>query len=616
MAVPYYVSALLSGSVWGNNRTGVTLTYTFWNNLPGYYSASDDEARNFQPFTAEMRDAVRDVLAQVSSICNITFSEIAPVNTAQLGFAQANLGAGVGAWAYYPGSGGLAGDVWTNNYYADSRDVAHGDWGFSTLLHEIGHALGLKHSFEGGSRLTGAEDTSRYTVMSYTDIFNAESFMLYDIAALQYLYGANMTYHTGNDTYALLSGHAYTIWDAGGTDTLDGSALSASLKIDLNAGRFSSVGMTDNIAIAYGVTIENANGGSGNDTIYDNAAANIIRGGGGNDTIYGGAGNDYFDGGTGTDTLVYTVAQTSFSFTVLDAVTLVAVSVTMGTDTWTNIENFTFSNGAFSFVQLAAMAGSGDPGTPDPPVPPATGDLVLTGDAAANTLTGDAGNDTLNGLGGNDILRGMDGSDLLDGGFGTDRMFGGFGDDIYYADMRGDAVTELAGQGTDTVHAFFNYTLGNNLENLVLEGTLGLKGTGNALGNALTGNGANNALYGVNGDDVLDGGGGNDLLVGGKGADTFLFMAATQGGIDTVQDFKVAQGDRIDISDLLTGYDPLADALTDFVDMRTVGRTTQVWVDADGTGTASSFTHVATLSAVTGLSDEAADVANGVLIVS
>ncbi|MEZ0261391.1 MAG: M10 family metallopeptidase C-terminal domain-containing protein [Alphaproteobacteria bacterium] len=617
MAVPYYVSALNSGYVWANNKTGVTLTYTFWNSLPSYYSSYDDEARSFQPFTAAMKDAVRDVLAQVSSICNITFQEVAPSSSAQLGYAQAYLGSGTAAWAYYPGTT-FGGDVWSNNLYDDSHDVAHGDFGFATLLHETGHALGLKHSFEGSSRLIGAEDTSRYTVMSYTDVFNAESYMLYDIAALQHLYGANMTYHAGNDTYALLSGHAYTIWDAGGADTLDGSAMTGGLKLNLNAGKFSSVGLTDNIAIAYNVTIENANGGSGSDTIWDNTAGNTIRGNGGNDTIYGGAGNDYFDGGLGTDTLIYTVAQTSFTFTLVDSVTLLAVSTTMGSDTWTNFESFSFSNGVFSFAQLEAMAGSGDTDPnpdPDPDPPPATGDLVLTGDAYANALMGDTGNDTLNGLGGSDTLRGMDGSDLLDGGFGTDRMFGGFGDDVYYADLRGDAMTELAGQGTDTVHAFYGLTLALNIENLVLEGTV-LNGTGNGLNNALTGNASGNFLYGVNGDDVLDGGLGNDTLTGGRGADTFIFLGATAGGIDSVADFRVAQGDSLDISDLLTGYDPLADVLTDFVDMRTVGSSTQVWVDADGAGTAAGFTQVAVLRGVTGLSNEADDVARGLLVVS
>lgn len=607
MADPYYVTALKSGYVWANNKTGVTLTYTFWDAAPSYYTASDAETNNFQPFTDEMKDAVRDVLAQVSAICNITFNEVAPTNAAQLGYAQALLDPGTAAWAYYPGTQ-WGGDVWSSNRYADSHDVAPGEYGFSTLLHETGHALGLKHSFEGRNALTGAEDTSRYTVMSYTDVFNAESYMLYDIAALQSLYGANMNYATGDDNYALLSGHAYTIWDAGGNDTLDGSALSDNLVLNLTAGKFSSAGLTDNIAVAFGVTLENANGGSGNDRIYDNGANNAINGGAGNDTLYGGAGNDTLDGGIGTDNMVYTGLRSLFSFSILDADTLTATSAAFGSDTISAVENFVFNDGTFTFAQLEALAN----GTPLPPA----GDLTLDGTTGIDRLTGDTGNDTLAGFEGNDTLTGLGGNDFLDGGFGADKMLGGTGDDTYYIDSVSDRVTELLNAGTDTAYSSASHTLAANVENLVLTGTA-YTGAGNALANELTGNAAANFLRGLSGNDTLDGGAGNDTLTGGAGADVFSFSAsAAYTGVDKITDFTVKQGDSLDISDLLTGYDPLAASLTDFVDLRVVGRTVQLWVDADGAGTGSGFVQVVTVNSSLGLTDEAAAVTAGLLVIA
>lgn len=608
MSDPYYVTDLKSGYVWANNKVSVTLTYTFWDSTPSYYSSYDAETQNFQTFTAGMKDAVRDILAMVSSICNINFQEVAPTNAAQLGYGQALLDVGVAAWAYYPGTQ-WGGDVWTNNRYADSRDVDPGDFGFATLIHETGHALGLKHSFEGANHLSGAEDTSRYTVMSYTDVFQAESFMLYDVAALQSLYGANMDYATGDDVYALRSGHAYCIWDAGGDDTLDASALGAGVTLKLTAGTFSSVGLTENISIAYGVTIENANGGSGADKIYGNAVANHINGNGGNDIIYGSAGNDFLDGGFGTDSVVYAGLHTLFSFDVLDSVTLTATSSAYGTDTLTDFEKFVFDDGTFTFAQLEAIAAAGGGGG-------SSGGGSFTGAELADKLTGTDGDDVIYGMAGNDTLTGMGGNDFLDGGFGSDRMYGGAGDDIYFVDSKGDKITELRDEGTDTVHSAYSLTLKSNLENLVLD-TGAQNGTGNNLDNHIIGNSADNKLKGSGGNDILEGGGGHDMLTGGSGADVFKFSAATAfDGPTVITDFNIKQGDSIDISDLLTGYDPLADALTDFVDMRTVGKTTELWVDADGAGSGSDFVHVATINKVTTLSDEAADVANHLLIVS
>ncbi|WP_408588239.1 beta strand repeat-containing protein [Novosphingobium sp.] len=151
---------------------------------------------------------------------------------------------------------------------------------------------------------------------------------------------------------------------------------------------------------------------------------------------------------------------------------------------------------------------------------------TITGDDTPNTLDGTIDADAVYGLGGADTLRGFEGDDLLDGGTGNDTLIGGKGDDTYVVDASGDSITELADEGADTVRAGLSWTLGANIENLVLTGAGAINGTGNALDNTLTGNGANNILSGGAGNDWLDGGLGNDTLIGGTGNDTFVVDSA------------------------------------------------------------------------------------------
>ncbi|MDE1153362.1 MAG: M10 family metallopeptidase C-terminal domain-containing protein [Micavibrio sp.] len=629
MTQPYYVTDLESGSVWANNGTGVTLNYMFYTSTPSFYTSSDYESHGFRSFTAAMKTAATEVLAQVSSIANITFTQVSTVAQAQIGFGQAVLSNDAEAWTYYPSATDAAGgDVWANTTYFSDSALGHGQYDYMTLVHEIGHALGLKHSFETPNALPTAEDTTQYTVMSYTNSSNygdvyPETYMLYDIAALQALYGANMNYATGDDNYVLKSGHVYTIWDAGGNDTFDGSAQTAAETIDLRAGHFSSVGLVDNIAIAYNVTIENAKGGSGNDIIYDNDAANTISGGAGNDVIHISGGNDVVDGGAGTDTVVFADIVADFTFDFTNIADIIATSVIGGTDHLKNIEDFTFNTLTYTLAQLEDLVGTstGSGGTGTGTTTPTDSPETLTGTEGKDTLTGASQDDTLYGLGGNDILYGNDGNDVLDGGKGSDRMIGGAGNDTYYVDSSGDRIIEAntTAGGIDTVHSSVNYVLAVGLEDLILDGTAYL-GRGNAANNELTGNAARNYLQGMNGDDTLDGGGGKDFLSGGFGADTFVFHEATAfaGGPATIADFKVAQGDAIDIHDLLTAYDPLTESLSDFVHITQVGHThnSVLSVDLDGAGTAYGFQTVATLTGVYGTTDEDALVTAGHLIVS
>jgi Ca2+-binding RTX toxin-like protein len=145
---------------------------------------------------------------------------------------------------------------------------------------------------------------------------------------------------------------------------------------------------------------------------------------------------------------------------------------------------------------------------------------TLAGNDNSQTIVGLGGNDTLFGLGGDDVLDGGAGNDVLDGGTGADQIRGGLGDDTYYVDNAGDAVTELPGEGADTVLASITYTLGANVENLTLTGTADINGLGNNLANTITGNSGANALNGFAGDDILVGAASNDTLYGGEGDDT------------------------------------------------------------------------------------------------
>jgi Ca2+-binding RTX toxin-like protein len=129
----------------------------------------------------------------------------------------------------------------------------------------------------------------------------------------------------------------------------------------------------------------------------------------------------------------------------------------------------------------------------------------------------------------------------------------------------------------------------------------------------LFGQAGNDTLYGDDGADTLTVGDGIDTLYGGNNADIFVFASANTNS-DTIGDFSLSQGDKIDLSDILQGYDPLTQAITDFVQITTSGANSLLKVDVDGG--ANSFVQIATITGVTGLTDEAALVTSGHLIVT
>ncbi|MDO6962399.1 calcium-binding protein [Rhizobium alvei] len=152
---------------------------------------------------------------------------------------------------------------------------------------------------------------------------------------------------------------------------------------------------------------------------------------------------------------------------------------------------------------------------------------TLTGGAIAEWLIGLGGNDKLYGNGGADRLDGGDGNDRLDGGLGADRMFGGAGNDAYFIDRLTDKVSEGVGAGVDTIYVGFNYTLGANVENLVLSGSADLTATGNALANQISGNAGSNTIDGLSGADRMAGKGGNDTYYVDIAGDVVVERAAS-----------------------------------------------------------------------------------------
>ncbi|MCH9808529.1 MAG: M10 family metallopeptidase C-terminal domain-containing protein [Alphaproteobacteria bacterium] len=550
-------SAYLTGLVSGNEVSSRTISFAFSDR---YFNWTSYEEAQF-----------REGLETWSNVARIRFVETANEAAADFLFFTASNSVNGGALGSfeYPWGGqqhgyfNAQGTGWDRD--GSSGGLEQGGYGFVTIIHEIGHGLGLAHPHDADGASTifpgvsHAFDTGTYglnqglyTVMSYNDGRVADRLdpdvtgdhgwtgtpMAFDIYAIQQIYGANTSYRTGNDTYWLPDtneeGTFYqAIWDAGGRDTI-AYAGSDTTRIDLreaslregdpNAGGHLSKadGIYGGFTIAKGVTIEVASGGSGRDVIVGNSANNTLLGNDGNDSLLGGGGVDILRGGEGVDVL-------------------------RGGDGGDRIEGGTGNDRLYGeegndrlFGQDGnniALGGNGND--------------YIYGGTDNDRLYGQGGNDRLTGSSGVDVLSGSSGNDVLLGNNGNDYAVGGSGNDLV---MGGNDQDRVYGQGgNDALHG----QAGNDL---------------------MIGGAGDDRMFGGAGDDRLYAGAGKDLLSGGGGDDRYVFGAGDDRALLTNN-----WGD-----DTIIGFRPGHDTL-DFSRVSGLRAFSQLDIDQDGRDTVISY---------------------------
>ena len=432
-----------------------------------------------------------------------------------------------------------------------------------------------------------------------------------------------------------------TLIGGGGTDTLSyaNAASRVAVSLAITSAQNTLGAGTDTVS-----QFENLTGSVFSDSLTGDAAANTINGRDGDDIIQGGLGNDTLNGGGGIDTVSYADAAAAVAVSL--AITSSQNTAGAGYDTLSEFENLTGS--AFNDM----LTGNG-------------GDNILNGGAGNDTLNGLGGADSLQGGLGDDIyvFAAGSGADRIIEAGGVDKiqvagflpehlLFSTVGNDLVITSALSgaDSIT-LAGQlGADanarveslvfadgftlSLANYPQWKFGNGDKN-TLYGDQGagnivdvlfgranddtMKGYGNndvlsgdagadriwgGNGNDLIhGGSGNDTLYGEAGNDTLYGGTGADTLSGGAGADRFMFDPATD-AVDTITDFSASE-DVLDLSAMLTQFDPLTQAITDFVQITDSGANSILKVDKDGAANGQIWTQVATLTGVTGLTDEA-----------
>ncbi|MDI1228474.1 MAG: calcium-binding protein [bacterium] len=336
----------------------------------------------------------------------------------------------------------------------------------------------------------------------------------------------------GNDTYIVWNASDVISEGVGaGTDTVIAQDISYTLSGDLenltlegygykygdsasialtgtgNAGANILIDNTDSFGGAYGLGAPSINnvllGGNGADTLTNNAQT----------TKYGSGNTVTLDGGLGADAMNST-SNVRTIFVVNDVADTVD-----GNQVGDEVRSSISWDLAVNTLDVNNLTLTG-----------AT-NINGVGNANVNTITGNSGNNTLTGLAGNDVLNGGDGNDRLDGGADNDSMFGGLGNDTFIVDEVGDTVSELAGQGTDTVISSVDFTLSGNIENLTITGAA-INATGDASANVITGNANANTIDGGAGADALSGGLGDDVYFVDNAGDQVFENAGE--GTDTV----------------------------------------------------------------------------------
>ncbi len=530
---------------------GFTVSTT---NITVYFSALGeifDGVTSSRSWTEDEIAAAMLAMSTFSAVTTLTFTQTLSSSSATFIMSLADLPENVVGQFSTAGAKGY-GVFDPSPAFWSTEMLQPGGFAFSTIIHEIGHGLGLAHPHDNGgidpdnsseimqgvisefgSFGTFGLNQGIYTIMSYnrgaaslgdsgSNIFGAESTPgSLDIALLQQKYGVNITTNAGDNVYVLTDtngpGTRYeTIWDTGGTDSIVYTGI-ASATIDLRAatllnapgggGGLSTTGNYGGFVIASGVVIEIATSGSGNDRLFGGAGDNILTSGAGGDTLSGGSGADLINGGDHDDRVTY---EDDPSGVVVNLLLQTATDGWGFTDTLVGIEQVTGS--AFDDVLITGVDGTN--GITDT-FAGAGNDRVESNAFTLGNVMGGAGNDVILSAGsGRAYFLGEGGQDQLIGGAGDDNLLGGDGDDYLEGHDGHDSL--IGGSGVDT-----------------LIGGTGFDGIDGSDGNdVISGGEGGDSLAGGQGDDVIDagadddvisGGAGNDIINGGAGVDTLSY---------------------------------------------------------------------------------------------
>ena len=333
------------------------LPYSFLENFPDTNTGeaiNGAAPENFSSLNAEAREAVELAFDTIEAVTNINFFEVSDTSRNILGgvggiwrFGNYGLAdSNAAAFAFLPGPNEPNGDIWFNRFALgtptdfdangnpiafDDPTLTPGTGAFTTLLHEMMHALGFLHVFDESAGTTTLPEDTRTDFFSVLSTFTGErpdglfptTPQLYDVEAIQNDYGANFNFNAGDTFYDLpnfsatgLASFAETLWDGGGIDTLSlvgsdpANGNGSPNLVDLRGGGFSNInGFEGSLSIALRAEIENAIGSDLEDTLIGNHLDNTLNGGLGNDLIEGQAGNDLLTGGAGSDRFIFGVGD-------------------------------------------------------------------------------------------------------------------------------------------------------------------------------------------------------------------------------------------------------------------------------------------------------------------